>query len=164
MTEIPGVQTSCLPTDFAISMAQSVKLYDGDPEFDKPFSDHKRLELFQSISVSSSLEESIAASYFGLEISEEQQVILRVIHQLTTKWLIGNMTQSLIDRLDLLTSLQTKGRDVADITEKIMELMGISVTGEGQEKSASKMVLEHTVAEDNVTSINEGKKNTERGE
>jgi hypothetical protein len=146
MPILPTDQKSCLPTRFAMAMAGSVDLYEEAPEFEEAFSQTDRLEVFQSMSVSGDYEECVAAAYFGLELSDNQQIALRAIHKLTTKWLVGQLTQNLIDRLDLLSSLSTKGRDVADITTKIMELMGMTPEGATPDKGGAKsrMILEHT--------------------
>lgn len=131
------VQVDCIPTSFALMMARSVELYtEPDIEFPQKLSDHDRLEMFQSVSITGTFEESLAAGYFGKNINNTQVVILKTIHALTSKWLIGKLSQNLINRLDLLVSLNDKGKDVSDLAGRIVELLGISK--ESKQVSANK--------------------------
>lgn len=138
-------QVSCLPTRFAIKMATAVKLYDHDEEFSDDYCDHERLEMFQSVSVVGKFEEAISAAYFGRNITKVQISILEVIHRLTSKWLLGKLSQTLLDRLDIVAGLADKGKDVADISGKILELLGVSnEIDKVKSNKESRMILEFT--------------------
>tara|TARA_R100000501_G_C2579557_1_gene83325 strand:- start:44 stop:457 length:414 start_codon:yes stop_codon:yes gene_type:complete len=128
-------------------MAESAKLYVANPEFSDPFNDHDRLEMFQSVAVTGKFEECVAAAYFGRNVTQSQVVILKTIHALTAKWLVGKLSQNLLDRLDLVISLADKGKDVSDIATKIMELLGVSTETDPVRKAKeSRMILELTNA------------------
>lgn len=157
----PEIQTSCLPSKFAIQMAGNVDLYDVSEEFETRFTDHDRLEMFQSVCVSGTLEESLAAGYFGKKLTKQQLIVLEAIYKLTNKWLVGKLSQNLLDRLDIVSGMAQRGKDVADITEKIMQLMNVISIDEEQSKEGAgptrKMVIEHT----NVVNLKERKQDKE---
>jgi len=117
-------------------------LYESDDdEFPNDFNDHQRLEMFQSVAISGRLEECLAASYFGKSLSKKQLSILEVIYNLTAKWLVGKLSQTLLDRLDLLSGLSDKGKDITDMTGKIMELIGATTNGDGKKVKSTKAAI-----------------------
>lgn len=147
MAEITNQQASCIPTRFAIAMAESVGLYSVNQEFRTALDDHERLETFQSICISGSFDESLAAAYFGKSIDDKQKMILQTIHRLTTKWVIGKLSQNLMDRLDLLTSLAEKGKDVSDLADKIIDLVYPQTGSANSAKKKPKVLIEFTSSE-----------------
>jgi hypothetical protein len=144
---------SCLPTLFAVKMAESVGIFDEDKkttnEFTRDLSPEERLEIFQSVAIAGTFEESLAAGYYGKNIDKKQETVLKVIHELTGKWLRGKLSQNLLDRLDIVMSLPEKGKDIADITSKLIELLGITSEQEGSGGVAGKrFMIEYTHQDD----------------
>lgn len=104
-----------LPTRFAQKVAASVdmyhsELYDGlkqqavttDPKeleaVQKWIDLHERLEHFQQMAVSCDFEDAMV-SYHGIEISEDQESMLKMIHKSTVHWLIGAVTEQIINKI-----------------------------------------------------------------
>jgi hypothetical protein len=158
-------QRSCIPSNFALAMTESVGLYEMKGEFKPKFTDHDRLEVFQSVAVSSSFERSIAAAYFGRDLSKEQILILQLIFELTADWLVGKLSQNLIDHLDVISALKLKGKDVAEVSRTIMELLGIvSEHNKGKDSGTktpadgkARMILEYTNEDKKPTDIKKNK-------
>jgi len=143
-------QQSCIPTRFAVAMCRSADLYENDLEFVVDFSDHDRLEMFQSLAISGTYDDCIVAAYFGKELSDQQILILTVIHKLTQKWVVGRLSQRLMDRLEMMGTFLSKGKDLSDMTETIMRLMGMNQNDGGTQikrKSTSRLQIEFTTAE-----------------
>ena len=151
------------PTDFAKNLARQIEIFpmkdlDKYPEpymvkKDKKKEARKKYKLahdqwgrmmeFQTLSVTSSFKESMFA-YMGYEITKEQKKVLKVIHKTTALWMKGQLSDNLLDKI----SSSQSGREIKDLTQTMMILMGIdSEDGQKALKGVQALVIQ-TYSED----------------
>jgi len=111
-----------LPSDFFISIAKECGLLEPTECMGDYFKQMERLEMFQLTSVTCDFEISLAASFFGRKLTEEQREHLARIHDLTPKWLEGALISVEIDHL---SSFDPKDL----VADKVQEHLGDEVEG-----------------------------------
>lgn len=112
-----------LPTQFAIMVAQHHGLFvppEQEPGNEALWFDLKdRLANFQKMAMSCSFDDCLIA-YYGIDLEEEQKTILEFIHSKTKSWMVGHISENLMDHLQ---SKNVTGRDAKEIAQALVELL-----------------------------------------
>ena len=144
------------PNDFALDMARTVDLFceespqvlqkllqaavaadneEAEYECEMRFKQFDALQRFQQLATVGSYDDSILA-YHGIELSEQQESILKVIHKSTPIWVQGKMADILIRKMG---ETNTDGRTMSQIAEVLLDAIktegGMSPQTVGKAKS-----------------------------
>lgn len=126
------------PTELAFALATEVGLLDESECGEDFLRELKKLIQFQEIAIVCGFEESVHA-YHGVDLNEDQTDALKVIHETTKPFLLGNVTSVLLDRIN---NTKISNKDFAESVKIILEQISESQTGSsGSIKNREKQLI-----------------------
>lgn len=148
------------PTDFAKRLARRVSLYPRREIYDydewsedekvirrrnRALALHKALSEFQELSISCKLEESLVA-YHDIELNEEQNGILKIIHESTASWVMGTLVQKLLTHI----AASSTSKDTKELSEILMSIIKGDTEGGGNAQKFEALIIKTTKREDPI--------------
>ena len=100
----------------------------------------ERMRWFQQMSVTSSFEDCVAV-YFGMELTEEQVSVLKLIHRTTKPWMTGHVVGVLLDKID---DGRMQNKDFAEAVRVLVDQLDTEGSGELGRKMQGIILKPHT--------------------